>query len=138
MLPFVFRGSIKLPINIPRSMFDREIDYYGITSSKGLITDPGSLAATMKSFAKGRHEHQMFCLAVECYYQTCKCTNAFASSYSVLIPKDHELFGKVILPEEKKLFGKFLDMYFGLEYLDSGSSMVRSDGGTFLVYPKKV
>ena len=133
MLPFVF--SLELPINIPRSMFDRELDYYGITSAKGLITDPGSLGATTKSFAKAKSESEMFLLAVECYNQVCQSRNAFATRYNVAIHKDHKLFVGPLAPEEKKLFDKYLDMYFGLTV--PPPSFVRRDGGTFLVCTKQ-
>jgi hypothetical protein len=112
-------------------MFDRELDYYGITSTKGLITDPGSLGATMKSFAKAKSENDMFLLALECYYKVCQSGNAFAPNYSVHIPKDHKLFGRDIAPEEKKMFEKYLDMYFGLTV--HPSHHVRCDGHHFLV-----
>ena len=108
-------------------MFDRELDYYGITSAKGLITDPGSLGATMKSFAKAKSENDMFLLAVECYNQVCQSGNSFAPNYRVQIPGDHKLFGRVIIAsEEKKLFDKYLDMYFGLTVHPSHN--VRCDG----------
>ncbi len=121
--------SLELPINIPRSMFDRELDYYGITSAKGLITDPGSLGATTKSFAKAKSESEMFLLAVECYNQVCQSGNPFATQYIVRIFKDHKLSGGPLAPEEKKMFDKYLDRYFGLTVLPPDSNFfVRRDG----------
>ena len=69
-----FYDSIELPISIPRSMFDRELDYLGITSSKDrIITDQMYIARTLQSFAKplelAKREHEMFLLALECNYQ---------------------------------------------------------------------
>ena len=116
-------------------MFDQELDYYGITSAKGLITDPGFLGATMRSFVKAKSENEMLLLAVECYNQVFQSGKAFTPHYCIRIPKDHKLFGGPLAPEEIKLLVKYLDMYFGLTLHKEPD--VRRDGNSFLVCTKQ-
>jgi hypothetical protein len=134
--------SIELPITIPRSMFDRELDYYGITLAEDRISDQESLARTLKSLvepvAKAKREHELFLLALECYYKFCHSDHAFTDGASVNIHRaDHRLFNgkKSVDLEERKLFDKYLERYFGLEVHPSYN--VNKDGASFNVCMKK-
>ena len=119
----IYHDSIELPCAIPRSMFDRELDYYGITSDKDVITVQGSIGGTFKAFAKAKkdfakaqREYEMHLLAIECYSQLCQSNDVIEShSARVEIPKGHKLFSqRYLASEEKKLLDKYLDEYFGL------------------------
>ena len=70
-----FNVSIDLPITIPRSMFDRELDYYGITLLRGIAAQE-SLPQIMDSFtvtlAEAQKKHDAFLLAYECYNRFCQ------------------------------------------------------------------
>ena len=134
-----FYDSIELPIFIPRSMFDRELDYFGITSSKDCITDQMYIARTLQSFEKplalAKREHEMFLLALECNYQFCRSDTASQGHAYVSIPKDHNLFnGKALDSNERKLFDNYLDRYFGLK-VDLKLAIYRS-GNKFQVCMK--
>jgi hypothetical protein len=114
-------------------MFDQELDYHGITSAKGIITDPRSLGATIKSFAKKQVENDMFLLAVECYYQVCQYNDAYANYYQVQLPQDHKFSRRSIAKEEWKLLEQYLDMYFGIALTQVPQEII----GNFPVYVKK-
>ncbi|KAL9184500.1 hypothetical protein ACHAXT_012470 [Thalassiosira profunda] len=84
VLNYLRYGSIELPITVPRAMFDREIDYYGINSpDEGKIVSRDSLAKMMDSLqapvdeaekrlkpVQGRRDD--FLLASECFRQYCE------------------------------------------------------------------
>ena len=123
-------------------MFDRELDYYGISSAEDRISDHESLAKTLKSFvgpvAKAKREHEMFLFALECYYKFCHSEHAFTDGACVNIPRgDHRLFNgkKSVDLEERKLFDMYLERYFGLEV--NPSYNVSKDGASFNVCMKK-
>ena len=122
-------------------MFDRELDYYGITSAEG-ITDQESLAKTMDSFIlpfdQAKTKHNMFFLAVECYYQfgQGRLNYPNGDSVGVTIGKDHKLYNRAYVEgEERKLFDEYLERYFGL--MVSSGTPPRRDGYTFNVCTKK-
>ena len=121
-------------------MFDRELDYFGITSSKDrIITDQMYIARTLQSFAKplelAKREHEMFLLALECNYQFCRSDTASQGHAYVSIPKDHNLFnGKKLDSNERKLLYNYLDRYFGLK-VDLKLAIYRS-GNKFQVCMK--
>jgi len=110
---YLNNGSIEIPTTIPRSMFDRELDYYGITSAENLITVEDSVLTTLKSFTraekefmKTKREHEMCLLALECYNQFCQSCNALGDSNCIQIPQGHKLFNNrrsSLDSEEKKL-----------------------------------
>ncbi len=56
LLCYLNNVSIEIPTTIPRSMFNRELDYYGITSAEYLITVEDSVVTTLKSFTKVEKE----------------------------------------------------------------------------------
>ncbi|KAL9181596.1 hypothetical protein ACHAXT_010401 [Thalassiosira profunda] len=125
--PDTVLANIELPITLPRSMFDRELDYYGIPSTEG-ITNQESLTEAIGSFAHMKSKHDMFHLALECYYQFGQALidNPRAKSVSVSIEKDHKLYtGRWVDDEEKKMFDGYLGGYFGLARTVPGSTIGR-------------
>jgi hypothetical protein len=134
--------SIEIPTTIPRSMFERELDYYGITSADYLITVEDSVVTTLKSFikeefVKTKREHEMCLLALECYNQFYQSCNA---SGIVFIRQGHKLFNRTKSSldfEEKKL----LDYYLGRHGLmvdgRHENNTVCRGGGCFFVCTKR-
>ena len=102
-------------------MFDRELDYYGITCAENLITVEDSVVTILKSFKKAerefmktKREHEMCLLALECYNQVCQSCNDSGDSYYIRIPQGHWVFNKkrsFLDSGEKQLFDKFLGRY---------------------------
>lgn len=109
-------------------MFERELDYYGITSSSGSISNPKSMAETIESFSQAKLKHDMFSLALECHYQFAqnKLENPGSGSVAIKIGKDHKLFqAGEINKEGKEELKNCLERYFGL-VLESGSNPNRA------------
>ena len=120
--------SIELPVTIPRSMFERELDYYGLAAGGG-IDDHETLTKAAKSFGapyqKAKANHDMFLLALECYYQFTKhiLEHPESAEAKVVIDSSHKLHNKTVSRlsgEDKKLLNGFLGKHFGLKcvYLD--------------------
>ena len=147
LLCYLNNVSIEIPTTIPRSMFNRELDYYGITSAEYLITVEDSVVTTLKSFTKvekefvkTKMEHEMCLLALECYNQFYQSCNALGDTIAIFIPQSHKLFLKQRLFldfEEKKL----LDYYLGRHGLmvdgRRKNNNVCRGGGSFFVCTKR-
>lgn len=148
----IFICSIELPITLPRSMFERELDFYGINSTEG-ITDRESLFKIMDSLVAPvveadkklkavKMERDMFLLALECNNQFCQSRpNApGAGSASVTINKGHNLYKEwgYVQGDDRRVFDECLERYFGLE-VAAGHTCNRdpSQFGSFQVCPKK-
>ena len=134
VLDFMRYGSIDLPVTIAKSMFDRELGFYGINFQEGAINEE-SLTQVSNTFHLFKSKHDMFLLALEAYYQY--CTKKIATSPSVYVDishQSHKLFKTgSLVEEEKALFDEYLEQYFGLKTPD-GSTPSRC--GSFTVYPK--
>lgn len=128
-------------------MFERELDYYGITSNEGMITDQGSLMKTMTSVKAQYHEakmnHDMFFLAQECYHQYGKAKMEQArmrkaSVMTVMIDEKHDLYNRTYVGgRERELFDEYLGMH-GLEvYSCKNSKKPNRCGRPFSVQAKK-
>ena len=107
------RRSIELPITVPRSMFERELDYYGIPTVETSIAGPRSLPELAKSFSKMKLEHDMFFLAAECFHQFWRdgLKHSPQDRAEVTISKDHALHGGTV---DTKMFYTYLERHFGL------------------------
>mmetsp|Transcript_4215 Transcript_4215/g.7839 ORF Transcript_4215/g.7839 Transcript_4215/m.7839 type:complete len:125 (+) Transcript_4215:389-763(+) len=124
-------------------MFERELDYYGITPVGG-ISDRESIPKMMDSLtaslAEAKKKHDMFALALEFYYQFCRHRLNFPSAegaYDVALHKDHKLFASVgfLNGEKRKLFDNYFEQYFGL--MVPAQDKVYLDGRSFFVGTKK-
>lgn len=118
-------------------MFDRELDYYGITNGgTGTITEV-SFAATMHSLVRAKVKHDMFFLALECSSQFGQNYSGALPSVNVVIDGNHKLFkrGSYLNSEEQKLFEEYLGKHFGLKIVGSGHKPNRC-GISFSVGPK--
>ena len=102
-------------------MFNRELDYYGISSAADRISHQESLAKTLKDrLLKAKREHDMYLLAVECYNQVCQDASLLTVvNFSVRIPNKNKLYNQMDLDsEERRLFDKYLEGYFGLKIVN--------------------
>ena len=122
-------------------MFDRELDYYGITSAEDRISDNGSLARTLKSFvvpvAKAKREHEMCLLALECYNQFYQSCNA---SGIIFIRQGHKLFNRPKSSldfEEKTLLDNYLGRHGLMVDGQHENNTVCRGGGCFFVCTKR-
>ncbi|KAL7542894.1 hypothetical protein ACHAXR_012195 [Thalassiosira sp. AJA248-18] len=132
ILNYLRYGSIELPITLPRSMFDRELDYYGITSMQG-IEDQVSVGKIVKALnakvvkaqkelTEAQMKQDMFLLALECNHQFWARKYHHPSIKSVdnvYIPTSHYLHNTRDVTndpsnEERKLFDQYLEQHFGL------------------------
>jgi hypothetical protein len=72
VLNYMRYGSIELPASLPKSMFQRELDFYQLESSDDCIHQESPIA-TMKVLKNRVEEaslhHDMFVIAVNCYHQ---------------------------------------------------------------------
>ena len=133
VLDFMRYGSIDLPATISKSMFDRELGFYGINFEEGAINEE-SLTQVTNTFHLYKSKHDMFLLALEAYYQYSTKKVTTSSSVIVNIPSNHKLYkGVCLVDEEKELFNEYLEKYFGLKTLDATTP---ARCGAFSVCPK--
>ncbi len=117
--------SIELPMTIPRSAFDRECDYYGISADASVVAQE-SIAKTMDTLTAPLTEairnHSMFLFALECCYQFCQ--RRPAGPVEVYITPKHGLYDRLKESlekarsdqcDERKAFDMYLDRHFGLK-----------------------
>lgn len=109
-----FLSSIDLPVTVSKSMFNRDLGFYGINSEGGINQE--SLTEVVSAFHHTKVEHDMFFLAFEAYYQYGIKKSQTLEYVQVDIGRDHKLFDTSgIGPEGKSLFENYLDKYFGLQ-----------------------
>lgn len=102
------------------SMFERELDYYGIDPEKGAINQK-TLPQVIEDFHLSQSKNDMFFLALEAHYQYSMKKIATSSYVGVQIRSDqHKIYSSQGLsPEEITLFENYLDKYFGLKMYDT-------------------
>lgn len=116
--------SIELPITlllITRSMFDRELDYYGIIPVRGTINNGEPLFKVMDSFvlslADAERKHDAFMLAHACYREFIqkRLEHPGADAISIFIGGSKARNQNIASTKEgRKLFDFYLEKYFGL------------------------
>ena len=113
--------SIELPITVPRSMFDRELDYYGIAATHG-IAEQESLAKTSQSFIElldqAKIKHHAFFLALEFYYQFSRYkVESTLEHCRIRVDEGDRLYNFAIESRKNKyvVLDDCLAKYFGLE-----------------------
>ncbi|KAL7529259.1 hypothetical protein ACHAXR_004829 [Thalassiosira sp. AJA248-18] len=120
VLDYLRYGSIDLPGKVPKSMFDRELDFYGINSVEGTVNQE-SLIQVIDSFHHAKTKHDMFFLAFEAHYQHGQKKESTSKYVRVDIGKDHKLYNnKCLSADEQKLFKRYLGTYFGLQVARQG------------------
>jgi len=103
-------------------MFDRELDYYGITSVEATI-DKESLPKIMDSFtiplAQAQRKHDAFFLAHECYAQFNKNRQRAPKSNSAMVKVSSASFVTSGTHFDRELCVSYLERYFGLTAKDN-------------------
>ena len=125
VLDYLRYGSIELPATIPRSMFERELDYYGIISAKDSITKSLTLAELSEKYER---EGKIFTLAFECFAQFHRGNTFF------FIEQDHELYdvfgwNRALTSQQFAKLNSFLGDHYGLK-AEMGSRSVYQKSGT--------
>ena len=72
VLNYLRYGSIELPASLPRAMFERELDFYGISAEEGHIwqsTSVGTMKAIKMKIHDAELQHDMLLIAANCYSQ---------------------------------------------------------------------
>jgi hypothetical protein len=117
--------SIELPPAIPKSSFERDLDFYGLVPEEGGIKH-NSIADVMVSLRGERDsskmKHDMFLFAVEVNHQytiTKKSSDA-QESVEIVVSKlvtsiSTGCSNGYLSEADKKLLLKYLDEYFGLK-----------------------
>ncbi|KAL7548394.1 hypothetical protein ACHAWF_016834, partial [Thalassiosira exigua] len=132
ILNYLRYGSIEIPINLPRTMFDRELDYYGISMRNGIIDQESvakvidslvtQLAEAQKKLDVAKNNHLMFLVAVECcnQFRRSRINNPNEDSVEIMIKKSHKLWKELDKTthlsnkERKDILNTYLERHFGL------------------------
>mmetsp|Transcript_17493 Transcript_17493/g.28315 ORF Transcript_17493/g.28315 Transcript_17493/m.28315 type:complete len:202 (+) Transcript_17493:1030-1635(+) len=118
LLNYIRYGSVELPLNVPKSMFDRELDFYGISSVESAVCQQSLAQVTnafRKEFANAKSKNDMFLLALESQYQYGMKEPNSNGFVPVQISKGHEVYNERSLSsDENELFASYLQTYFGL------------------------
>ena len=112
VLNYLRYGSFELPHSIPRSMFDRELDYFGIGAPESSVSQL-SLGEMSQHLKQQKRRYELFQFAAECH-------NRFVTdSVPFTLEKDHKLFNSChyicAKPDEMKVVNAFLGGYYGLK-----------------------
>ena len=121
VLDYLRYGSIVLPPSIPQPMFDRELDYYGITapepsvSQSSLATYLQHLKSQMSHYTTKKDEcewrHDLLLLALECYYHYSQGKSSFSIESNNHLYKSY----RCVNIEGLKVVNTFLEQYYGLK-----------------------
>ena len=134
-------------MTIPRSMFDRELDYYGIMSAEGITgrkSLPQFMAEAKRKLCVAKKDHDLVFLAHEShckFYQNMLDDDKMqkdptTDSVSIRIDRGHmfyESFSKVHAGgNDRVLFDTYLEKYFGLMLMDGKKRIKKYDDGQFV------
>ena len=70
VLNYLRYGSIVLPVNVPREMYERELDYYGIPTDDSCIqslSSVGTMKIIKQTIRDAELHHDMLLIAATCY-----------------------------------------------------------------------
>ena len=111
--------TAELPHTIPRSSFERDLDFYGLGTKEGDIKD-NSLRAVLASLQAAKVKRDMLLLAIEAHNQYAFNININSSHSQFFSVTVNDLLDKLgrkggFNEEERGLFVNYLDLYFGLK-----------------------
>ncbi len=113
--------SIELPPTIPKSSFERDLDFYGLVLEEGHIKYNSvvdmlvSLRGDCDS-AKSKHDIFLFAISVNHQYTFNKKSSEAQESVQIRVDElDSSISRRDLSEVEKKLFLTYLDEYFGLK-----------------------
>jgi hypothetical protein len=122
VLNYLRYGSIALPITISRSMFDREMDYYGIINDVNALTIKQESSVDAMKLVKNKLqdaelEHDMFLIAVHAYHKfmTGQKSCFFNENSQIGLcrnPYDHAMNPRL---DCKKILREHLKAYYGID-----------------------
>ena len=112
VLNYLRYGSIELPNSIPKSMFERELDYYGISCIQH-STSIGTMNLIKQRICDAELHHDMLLIAANCYTQ-------FISGRTTLNVRtgDIDLKHNPYFHDQKTAMGIlncYLDKFYGLQ-----------------------
>ncbi|KAL7550480.1 hypothetical protein ACHAWF_013703 [Thalassiosira exigua] len=123
VLNFLRYGSIELPASHPKSMFDRELDFYGLVPEDEAIIHKSiaEVAASLHNeYAHAKIKRDVFCLATEVYHQFVSSYASSDNGVQVNIRQDqHGEFYDILRANKHgdlKRFSHYLGTHFGLKH----------------------
>ena len=119
VLNYLRYGSIELPPSVPQSMFERELDYYGISITPSSVSKL-SLGELTQHLTEHKRKWELFLFAVECHYRFSQGEARFQ------IQKEHKLYDScraLVLKKDFKIVNSFLGEYYGLTVERAGSDL---------------
>mmetsp|Transcript_13460 Transcript_13460/g.28554 ORF Transcript_13460/g.28554 Transcript_13460/m.28554 type:complete len:202 (+) Transcript_13460:102-707(+) len=145
ILEYIRYGSIELPITVPRSMFDRELDYYGITSVKTRISGQNFLPNIIGSFelqvieakkelAEAEMRRKLVTLALEWNHFVCQKILEHPTLDKVCVINT---MNQTVQGLNKKFLDNFLGQHFGLMIAFPAANCAIKPGCSVDVIPKK-
>mmetsp|Transcript_36927 Transcript_36927/g.62818 ORF Transcript_36927/g.62818 Transcript_36927/m.62818 type:complete len:202 (-) Transcript_36927:65-670(-) len=145
ILEYLRYGSIELPITVPRSMFDRELDYYGITSVKTRISGQNFLPNIIGSFelqvieakkklAEAEMRRDAVTMALEWNHEVCQAilNDPTKNKVGVINSMNQNVQGFI-----RKFLDNFLEQHFGLMIASHAGGCAIKPGCSVCVIPKK-
>lgn len=136
VLNYLRYGSIDLPLCVPETMFQRELDYYGIIPQDGTIKSmsyvefvSASKEQMKQSQAKLDH-HTMICdllvIAAKCNYEFSRSKSETAVCYLDMTDEDVYLYYERICKKDStELLEKYCNDYFRLTVKVGGLEQVK-------------
>ncbi|KAL3781473.1 hypothetical protein HJC23_009142 [Cyclotella cryptica] len=126
VLNYMRYGSIELPVNLPKTMFQRELDFYGLPSTYGIKQK--SSIETMRELQhcveNAELHHDMLLIATSCYHQY------MVGKKVVHIGSDELLKHSPFYyhyPTAMKVLNYYLKKFHGLEAASSQASLFSTD-----------
>jgi len=116
VLNYLRYGSIELPNSIPISMFERELDFYGITIHQSSIqqsTSVGTMQRIKKEIANAELHHDMLLIATSCHtkYMSGRTTTHIRSG-DIDLKHNPYFYDKT---EMMEVLNDYLGQFYGLQ-----------------------
>ena len=116
VLNYLRYGSIELPNSIPISMFERELDFYGITIHESSIqqsTSVGTMQRIKKEIANAELHHDMLLIATSCHtkYMSGRTTTQIRSG-DIDLKHNPYFYDKT---EMMEVLNDYLGQFYGLQ-----------------------
>jgi hypothetical protein len=129
VLDYLRYGSIELPQSIPKTMLQRELDYYGIAVADGTVKSMSFIECVQTNNAKFEHHKlvkDMLALAAKCNIKLLQQVDTGMESVTFDVRKEERgLYNSYWQQNGKKMLKKYLDEYFGLNMVvDKGELKV--------------
>jgi hypothetical protein len=134
VLNYLRYGSIDLPHSIPKTMFQRELDYYGIAAEDGTVkpmsflefakTNEEQLKSSKETYDHHVLVRDMLALANKCHTKLLDGMGQEMVDFNFQseVP---ELYKSYCRPNGNELLEKYLDEFFGLTALMYGNRLNR-------------